>query len=100
MPHRILRAGHPLPPLKPGVYERPVCRIRHTDPNGDLHQTTISSTWPARYEEDGFTKEEIQGHRLALITMLRSYYEGMGCEFISMQLVASSTTELDGSIGK
>ncbi len=87
-------------PLKPGVYERPVFRFRFSDPNGETQQSTLSSTWTFSSWGKGFTSEENDIRLKTVTELFRQHYEQIGCKLLSMDIINTTTVEIEGSIGK
>lgn len=84
-------------PYRPSINERPVVRIRFTDPEGRQQQTTISTTYIQGYlavppfqapGESGFAELETQREHLA--DLLYKFHDAMNCNIHGIESVGVS----------
>lgn len=84
-------------PFRPSVIERPVLRLQFTTPQGETHQSTITSSWPGG---QGYPADDLAGVNTAAVEFRRSITEALqrlcqtcDCVLSQVELVGCNTRE-------
>lgn len=73
----------------PSVIERPLLRVRFTDPDGAEHQSTLSSSWYSvqRHEVHGRTSDPREVAPCVFLDAIHSIIRRNNCTLLGVELV-------------